>query len=128
MSAAKEYMTMHGVDAEPAIFMAPGCRDALVLKGRELLAVVQERGKQPGDHLLTVHGGAVDFVAVAIREYVNKEIARADQHGMGYIGGQIGLAEGFVVTFDENGPVAIEMIRHPLWLKALIAMASIVNA
>jgi broad specificity phosphatase PhoE len=122
LSAVKQCAKTHGVSSETGLFLTSEGQAALAEKIPPFMEAVRELGAQRGNHLVVCHGGTIDGACM--------EFCGETATGMGQLGsgGQLGYGEGFVVAFNENGQVVdVAVIRQPLWLKAIVAVADIVN-
>jgi len=119
VKAVKEFAKKNGLEPEQAIFLAPEASKMLEIKSSEYEGVVRELGKESGDHLVTVHGAAIDGCCLRIR---NSSMA------LGNNGGMFDKVEGFVACFsyDEFSSSYelqnIELIRQPEYIRALNAI------
>ncbi|MDX9893281.1 MAG: hypothetical protein RB292_02605 [Patescibacteria group bacterium] len=105
LKAAKAHAKTAEITVEAAIMeTAP---EAVDIKSSEMLEVIDERGAVEGDHLVTVHGAAIDGAAIKLSNRLGANLPMT----MDAIEGQLQYCEGFLATFEDGKIVEIEILR-----------------
>lgn len=122
LKICKRYAQATGVEVEQALFL---CSASEVAKARqtkvgELLDVIDAWSTGEGDHLLALHGAAIDGACIALMKALDPN--EPAEVNLGYHGGMFDKAEGFVAVYEDGILKSVETIRQPATLKAMAFM------